>query len=447
MTLRLKRRRQRGSLMVLYAAMIMGMVGFAGLAVDVGYMQYTKRRLQQAADAAAMGALREMELGNSDLTAAGRNDASLNGFTNGQNNVTVTVNNPPASGSFSGQNTAVQVIVSKNIPTFFMMAFGQNSVALSAQAVAQTSTSYGSVGGCIFVMDATANGAFTMVGTSNLSTACGAMVNSDSSSAFTMVGTSGVSLASGAQIGVVGPGTAGTGWSLSGNASITNASTGASESPVNIQSFNDPLANVATPTPSGLTVQVNSGGFSDSPHSNTTLSPGIYCGGLDFKGTVNFSGGTYVIAGGGIKINAQATVTGSNSMIYNTSSGSQSWGCRSPSTSDAGSLSFNGGATINLQGATVSDGTSSVGVLFFDDRNITGLSHTINGNSTSTFDGALYFLKGNLTFTGTNKTPGFLYIVADTLTLKGNSNLGNDHSDLSNVSTLAPTATGGGLVQ
>jgi hypothetical protein len=88
-----------------------------------------------------------------------------------------------------------------------------------------------------------------------------------------------------------------------------------------------------------------------------------------------------------------------------------------------------------------------VGMLFFEDRGVSGLTHKVNGNSTSTFDGAMYFLNSNLYFVGTNKTPGFLYIVADTIEIGGNSNLGNDKSTLANVNTVAPSATGGGLVQ
>src|SRR5579871_4018155 len=88
MKLTIKRNtRERGFIAVAYAAMLVVIVGLAGLAVDVGYMQYQKRRIQGAADAAAMGALRELELGNTDLTTAGQNDASLNGFTRDRKSV------------------------------------------------------------------------------------------------------------------------------------------------------------------------------------------------------------------------------------------------------------------------------------------------------------------------------------------------------------------------
>jgi hypothetical protein len=438
-------KRERGFTIVAFSLMIFVSVGFTGLAVDAGYLQLQKHKIQIAADAAAMGALREMEKGNTDLTAAGQNDSSYNGFTNGQNNTTVTVSNPPTSGAYSGQATAVQATVTRVVPTYFMRALGTNSMTISATAVAQTSTSHGSIGGCIFAMNPTASGAFTITGNVTISTACSAVVKSTSATAFSMVGNSTFNLYNSAEVGVVGTGT--TGWSLSGGAQIWNASTNASESPVNVQTFNDPLAGVAAPSPSGLIVRSNST-LSVSPNATVTLNPGIYCGGMDLKGTVTFNTGTYILAGGGLNINSQATVsdTGTGEMFYNTSSNSQAWGCPGGPTA-AGSMTFNGGASINLIGLTVHDGAGSVGVLFFDDRSTSGLSHKINGNSTSTFDGAMYFLPNALDFAGTNRTPGFLYIVADTISMHGNANLGSDHSSLESVYTLAPSATGGGLVQ
>ena len=438
-----RRSRESGFVAVAYAGMMLGLLGFTGMAVDVGYLQYERRWLQTAADAAAMGALREMELGNTDLTAAGQNDSSLNGMTDGKNSTTVTVSNPPTSGHYAGDTSAIQATVQKAIPTFFMMVFGQKSVTLSATAVARTTTKEGSVGGCIFALDPTAGDALKVDGTVNMSTACGAMVNSNSSSAFDMVGNSTFNLASGAQVGVVGPGTAGQGWTMGGGAQLINTATNKTENPVNIQTFADPLAKVVAPTFGTLANQTIYNSTMINPNQNVALTPGVYCGGINVKGTASFAAGTYVLAGGGLTINSQATVTGSGVMFYNTN-GSFSGSC---GNSSAGSFTFNGGASINLQGMTVTDGAGTVGVLFFDDRNVSGLNHTINGNSTSTFDGALYFPNSYLKFAGTNKTPGFLYIVADTIEFTGTANLGNDHTDLANVYTLAPTSTGGGLVQ
>jgi hypothetical protein len=441
--------RERGFVAVAYAAMLVAMIGFTGLAVDVGYMQFEKRKLQMAADAAAMGALREMERGNTDLVAAGQNDASLNGFTNGTDNTTVTVVSPPTSGAYAGDSAAIQVSVTHKMPLFFMQIFGQRTASISATSTARTSNDEGSIGACIFAMDPTASGALNVSGNLTISTACSAVVKSTSSTALMMGGNSTWNLTNGAAIGVVG------GWDLYGSY-VINSTTAAYETPVHIADFNDPLAHVATPTPGGLTLQVASGGWQDNnPHSSNTLSPGIYCGGMTIHGSVTFTPGIYVLAGGGMNIGSQASVSVGNAvtlsggqqetgvMFYNTSSNSQSWGCSGGRVA-ASSITVNGTPSINLAGLST---TTPAGVLFFDDRSISGLSHKINGNSTSTFDGAMYFLNNTLTFNGNNKTPGFLYIVADMINLTGNANLGNDHSSLANVYTIAPSSTGGGLVQ
>jgi hypothetical protein len=286
-------------------------------------------------------------------------------------------------------------------------------------------------------MNATQSGSLTINGNVIITSACGAVVNSNSSSAFTMVGGSTFNLTSGALVGVVGQGQ-GSGWSIANNANLVNASTNTAETPVNIVTFSDPLANTSAPTSSGMS---RFSSTTVAPSSTQTLSPGIYCGGIDVKGTATFNAGTYVLAGGGLKIESQAVVSGTGVMFYNTTGGG-GWGCGGSQT--AGQFDFNGGATINLSAPSSS---SPVGVLFFDDRSLSGLTHTINGNSSSSFDGAQYFLHSYLKFAGTNQTPGFTYLVADTITITGNANLGNDHSTLVSVNELAPASTGGGLVQ
>ena len=436
--------------------MLIGIIGFTGLAVDVGYLQYEKRRIQAAADAAAMGALREKERGNTDTVAAGQNDAALNGFTDGVNNTTVTVG-VPTSGTYANNATAIQATVTRIIPTFFMQVFGQRSVTIAASAVAKTTAVQGSIGGCIFVLDPSASGAFTVHGTMNLETSCSIVVNSNSSSAFSAVGNAQVLLDSNAKIGVVGPGAAGQGWSMTGSQVLNNNTNPATaESPVNIKQFNDPLAGVPLLTPGG-TPLVASGGMTVDKKSPLTLSPGVYCGGLSIKdtngGTLTMKTGTYVLAGGGLEIDAQANVvTETNGVLfYNTSSAG--WNCSGSSA--AGNITINGGSTLQLTALNSTDKTypgdlNPVGILFQDDRNTTagaGLYHKINGNAGNTFDGALYFPNAALNFIGTSSSAGYLVIVTNTLDIGGTSGLKTNFTTLMNVNTLAPASTGAGLVQ
>lgn len=47
-------RRQRGAVVIVVAAALVAILGFAAICVDVGYLIYAQRRLQSATDAAAL---------------------------------------------------------------------------------------------------------------------------------------------------------------------------------------------------------------------------------------------------------------------------------------------------------------------------------------------------------------------------------------------------------
>ncbi|HEY4364250.1 MAG TPA: TadG family pilus assembly protein [Bryobacteraceae bacterium] len=440
--------------------MIIGLLGFAGLAVDVGYLQWQRRMLQAAADSAAMGALRQLELGTGStaITTAGQYSAQLNGFTDGQNSATVSILNPPTAGSYSGDTSAVQATVSKNYPTFFMMIFGQNNVSISAKAVARTTTSSGTIGGCIFALNPTASASLEINGTSlSLHTACSMIDESTDYSAFKMDSGAILYMGGHAHVGVVGPGGTGStigngGWSLSGQQQILDItySPNAAETPVNITNPGDPLQNVVAPTPSNGMV---TGGIQSSSSmnisknhmpTNNQLSPGIYCGGFtigDTGGnTLQFQPGIYVIAGGGATFNSSANVAGSSVMFYNTSS--TGWGCSG--SSGAAPVKFNGQATAVFSAPTTGNG---VGILFFQDRSLDAGNSIITGGAGSTFDGGLYFKKSKLSFTGSNATSGYLVLVADTIAINGTGTIGNNYTSLSDPNPYAPVSTGSGLVQ
>jgi uncharacterized membrane protein len=112
------------------------LLGFMALAADVGLLFRAKRNMQIAADAGAINAAAELSVG--DWTAAGKAGSALNGVTDGVNNTTVVVNNPPASGAYKGNGSYVEVVVSQLQPTFFMNAFGKKSMLVAARAVATT---------------------------------------------------------------------------------------------------------------------------------------------------------------------------------------------------------------------------------------------------------------------------------------------------------------------
>ena len=128
-------------------------MGFAGISVDVGYLEYRQQAQQSATDAAAIGGAQQLAHNNcanpSGAVTAALADASTNGFTNGSNNVAISATSPPASGPFSGNACAVSVqITTSNVATYFSRLFGYpNGMAESTQAVGTVSAANN--GACI----------------------------------------------------------------------------------------------------------------------------------------------------------------------------------------------------------------------------------------------------------------------------------------------------------
>jgi Flp pilus assembly protein TadG len=130
-------RGRRGFILLSTALLGLGLFGFLGLSIDAGYMYWVKERMQTAADSAARaGALEAMANRLGNITAAARLDASINGFTHGQNAITVTVNNPPSSGYYAGHPQAVEAIIQQHVRTFFLGVLGLGASTVRARATA-----------------------------------------------------------------------------------------------------------------------------------------------------------------------------------------------------------------------------------------------------------------------------------------------------------------------
>lgn len=138
---------ERGQILPLVAICLAVLMGFAAMAIDVGFLEYRQRQQQNAADAAAIGGAQQLVYAgcvNQQATAqtAGDNDAASNGFANGSNGgaITVTINNPPDSGPYATNACAVQAIITNtHTQTFFSRLFGYpNGMQETTEAVAVT---------------------------------------------------------------------------------------------------------------------------------------------------------------------------------------------------------------------------------------------------------------------------------------------------------------------
>ena len=141
-------RDERGQTILLVAFSLPLLIGFIGIATDVGALFKDKRTMQTAADAAAIaGALdlnsagqQPRHLGN--VVLAAQDASAANGFTDSRNGVHVTVNDPPTwpASNYVGR-PAPRTATSKSpsprpSPPSSSSLFGYPSVTVLARAVA-----------------------------------------------------------------------------------------------------------------------------------------------------------------------------------------------------------------------------------------------------------------------------------------------------------------------
>jgi hypothetical protein len=147
------------------------------------------------------------------------------------------------------------------------------------------------------------------------------------------------------------------------------------------------------------------------------LNPGCYRG-MDIKGTVTLNEGVYVIDGNSFSVGAQASVTGSNVTIILTSNTAAS------NPGSVATLDINGGATVRLSAQT--SGTYA-GILFYQDRRASDSgTNTVNGNSNSFYQGAIYMAGQEVDFNGTaGMSTNCIQLVARRVVFSGNSAINN----------------------
>jgi Flp pilus assembly protein TadG len=396
--LRRFRRDQSGAYLIIAGLMMPVLVGFVGLGTDVTLWYNQHRKMQDAADSGAVSAATAYSSrpgnGNDTWTPQANAVASSYGFVNGTNSVTVTVNQPPLSGTHTATAGAIEVIVAQPQARLFSAVFGSAQAAVSARAVAAATAGTG----CVLTLDRTMKGAATDVGApAVVLTGCSLFDNSNNSAALTVGGAATLTALS---VSVVG-GISGAG-GITTTPTSNNIATGAA--PVA-----DPYANTSFPPKPAL-------GANPSPiHGTKTLDPGTYSGGLQLHAGANvtLNPGTYYLDGGTLDVNASATLTGTGVTLVFTGSGTP---C------SCATATINGGATVNLTAPT--SGATS-GIVFFGDRNMAnGTAFTLNGGSNQTFGGAIYLPEAAVTINGASASGdpnACTQLIADTVKFSGNA--------------------------
>lgn len=139
---------ERGQAIVLIALAIVGLVGLTGLSVDMGVTFANRRQAQNAADNAALStallAIRDTDATQAELETNAENIMRVNGLDPDDGTVTVTVNRPPADGTYADCSSSdfdcneyIQIIINTEVSTYFAPVVGVNTMQNTVEAVAR----------------------------------------------------------------------------------------------------------------------------------------------------------------------------------------------------------------------------------------------------------------------------------------------------------------------
>jgi hypothetical protein len=408
----------RGQVTILIAFAMVAVLGTVALAVDVGYMEHQKTRMQSAADAAALAGASALAGGSSSISAAADEDATLNGFTNGASNTTVTVNNPPKSGPNDGNSNYVEVIIAQPQNTYFLRVVGFKQLNVSARSVAESESSTG----CVYSLDPSSSAAVSLSNNANISMSCGLIVDSSSSTALSISNNASLTASS---VGITG--------NYSNSGSIKKYGSGGSLTPTTgMIAVPDPLAAVAAPSVGACTY---TGTQSYSNNSTPTLNHGTYCGGISTGNnvTITFNSGTYILAGGGMSFGNNNTISGTGVTFYNTTGSAAGY---TGSNKAYAGISLGNNNSGNLSAPTTGN---LAGILFFQDRSVSAGSagSTFSNNSSVNMSGALYFPTTSLAVAN-NGSGAYTIIVSYDLSFANNATatMNSNYSSLADGSPI-----------
>jgi Flp pilus assembly protein TadG len=375
-----------GNYVIMFALALPALVGFSAFGTEEGLLLYTRQSMQHAADSSATSGAVAYSYGSTVSTQA-KSVANAYGYVDGSNGTTVTVHQPPTSGSNKDNSQAVEVIITQPSARLFSALWSNKTIPVTARAVALASNL-----ACVLALDPTASSSFSQQGSVNSHLVnCSVVDDSNASTALSIGGSSTLATSF---VGVVG--------GISGTSNIT-ATHG---TVTGYHSVSDPYANVSPPSFSGCDQH------SYSTHGTATLSPGVYCGGISLGAGANVTlqPGIYYLDQGNLDMNGSSSLTGTGVTLVFTSSTGHNYA----------TANVVGGATLNLTAPTSGP---TAGIALYGDRGMpTGTSFSFKGGSTQWMGGAVYFPKGAVSWAGNSGlTQKCTQLIADTIQLVGDS--------------------------
>jgi hypothetical protein len=394
-----------GAIAVLIALLLPAIIGGMGLGAEIGYWYFLQRDLQHAADVSAHAAgIRQRSGDDVDLLRVAAQDvAAKAGFT--ASSGALELHHPPAAGPYTGNNSAVEVILTRTVPRLFSAIFDEAPVTMRARAVARV---WLGSDACVLALAPGAPAALRITSSANVSLDCDAASNSIADDSFTVDGSGGLSARCASTAG---------GAYVTARVTLSDCENVHEYAPL----VPDPYRNVAEPTiPACNSNNRNLG----NPQTNTTVAPSAtivsgmpvhhFCNGLFLKGAVTFEPGLYIISGGDLDANAGAQIYGEGVTFFITS---------------PNKVHLNGHAELHLSAPP--SGELS-GILFFASRAGSDVVHQVNGTAGSIVKGAIYAPTTLIDYTGNSSSDGnggCTQVIGYMVSFSGNSGLASDCED------------------
>jgi len=396
-----------GQIAVTFALSILPIVGGIGAAVDYSRANGVRSALQASLDAAVLA-------GAGDRTSS-RDTTATNTFTG---NFVAKVAGVSASPTFTyGTDGTYAGTATAQVPTTLMGAVGIKTITISANSKASVAavTTQAAKAMCLIALDTSASKALAMSGSAAINAAnCLVQVNSNNTDAVDMSGSTTIKTAENCFVGKL---------------KTYNSSSVSPPADATCNVLVDPFAGLAKPTIGACDYNKY------TAPKNSTLSPGVYCGGLTISSTtVTFAPGLYIIKDGDLNASGTSTMTGNGVTFFLTgngagvtSSGGSSWHLVA-----AGNLSY-----------PCTDGKSGclAGFVFYLDPAGKQMDKSaISGGSEMYFEGGMYFPQQQLNLSGGSgnySLSPFTAIAAGTFNLSSSSAI-NLYSDPSKTSVPVP---------
>jgi len=395
------RKNRKGNILVIAGAALPLVVGSAGMATDTIQWVLWKRQLQRAADSAAIAAVYDrVETGNADtVEETVLHDLTLNLHTGFDLVDDLTDVTTPADDGDNVDQVHVKIAAQRALP--FSSMFMSAAPTIIAEATAASVP--GSDDYCVLSLESSAKTGIYITGSSTITMDCGMMTNSVSANqAAQAAGSSNVTATSVAAQG---------GIQQSNNWHVDvydpyqqpkedpYAAVDVSRSDMKCAGHSKVQGGKTTWVSDALTETTDLNAAKDAGNNKANCFSSLSVGSGK---TLTLPAGTYYINAGDVNIQGTLNAPDGTTIVLTNSSGLN--------TAPIGSFVMNAGANLNIV-APSDESNPYHGIAVYQDRRATdkmanqvnmnaGSPNKINGNSSSSIIGALYFPKTQVTFNG-----------------------------------------------